>query len=202
MAAIGGLANDLLRKSSNEDSNYFEPPPRYFHFASDVEKQLYVIGGHTLERRRMERIVDVFSFDPWLESWQGVTATGHLPQNCVEGACAAIGSNLYIYGGEVYNRMVRQYSCSLHQLDTKTMIWTRLQDGPSQKSGCRMISYGDKLLLFGGFGIPSTSTQPGAEFYKRQISDRTGWTNELHTYDIKEGELGSIIIHALILQVT
>ncbi len=48
----------------------------------------------------------------------------------------------------------------------------------------------DQLILFGGYGYPSGPTQPGAEFIKStKYTDGSGWTNELHSYSLKEGEL-------------
>ena len=58
-----------------------------------------------------------------------------------------------------------------------------------RKAGCEMVSYGSKLVLFGGCGIPSGPTQPGAEFVKSsKYTDGIGWTNELHTFDLIKGE--------------
>ena len=59
-------------------------------------------------------------------------------------------------------------------------------------SGCGMVAYGDhQLVLFGGFGIPSSETtqaQLGSVFFRRNsISGEKGWTNELKVYNIEEG---------------
>ena len=52
-----------------------------------------------------------------------------------------------------------------------------------------MIAQDSKLVLFGGYGIPSGPIQRGAEFIKqRDFTDGRGWTNEVHTFDLKEGE--------------
>ena len=54
-----------------------------------------------------------------------------------------------------------------------------------------MIAYDKKLVLFGGYGIPSGPTQPGAQFVKNtQYTSGSGWTNELHVFDLEEGEDG------------
>ena len=50
-----------------------------------------------------------------------------------------------------------------------------------------MVTYGSKLVLFGGYGPTSGPTQPGAEFVKSG-KNTSGWTNELHTFDVGEGE--------------
>ena len=52
-----------------------------------------------------------------------------------------------------------------------------------------MIEFDKKLLLFGGYGYPSGPTQPGAKFIKNsKYSYGRGWNNELHLFDLKEGE--------------
>ena len=61
--------------------------------------------------------------------------------------------------------------------------------GPIRKSGCKMISHDNQLLLFGGYGVPSGPTQPGAEFVNNaNYTDSRGWTNELHTFCLEQGE--------------
>ena len=58
-----------------------------------------------------------------------------------------------------------------------------------RKIACGLIAFDRKLLLFGGDGIPSGRTQRGAKFIKdSDYSDGSGWTNELHLFDLKEGE--------------
>jgi hypothetical protein len=50
-----------------------------------------------------------------------------------------------------------------------------------------MVVYGSKLVLIGGYGYPSGHT--GAQFIKDGIfTDGAGWTNELHSFNLKEGE--------------
>ena len=57
-----------------------------------------------------------------------------------------------------------------------------------RKVGCGMVACDSKLVLFGGYGIPSGPTQSGAEFIKNSTyTDGRGWTNEVHTFD-KQGE--------------
>ena len=87
-----------------------------------------------------------------------------------------------MYGGSDGSRDLN----SLHQLDTQSWTWSDLKSGPMRKFACRMIAFDRKLLLFGGYGIPSAPTQPGAKFIKD--SNDTDVTNELHLFDLKEGE--------------
>ena len=62
-----------------------------------------------------------------------------------------------------------------------------------------MIAFDKKLLLFGGYGYPSHSTQPGAKFIMNsKSSGGRGWTNELHLFDLKEGEG---VLHCAIIMI-
>jgi len=58
-----------------------------------------------------------------------------------------------------------------------------------RKAGCGMVPYGqDRLALFGGAGIPTGPTQPGATFTKDTNSTGgEGRSNELHIFNINEG---------------
>ena len=55
---------------------------------------------------------------------------------------------------------------SLHKLDVSTMTWTELKlakesEIPMKMSGCGLVSYGkNKLVLFGGCGVPTEESQP------------------------------------------
>ena len=52
-----------------------------------------------------------------------------------------------------------------------------------------MIFYDSKIVLFGGYGEPSDYIyiQTGAKFDKSRYGN-SGYTNELHSFSLKEGE--------------
>ena len=170
-------------------SAFSEPSPRRSHFSVAVEGQIYVYGGLTEDFRREKSSLasTVHLFIPCLESWQERRLKGPPPPGVYNGACASVGHHAFFYGGlDGTNR-----HGSLHQLNTSTLIWSvkSTTGPPMRKTGCRMISYDDKLLLYGGYGIPSGPTQPGAEFIKDpRFTDGSGWTNELHTFCLEGGE--------------
>ena len=87
---------------------------------------------------------------------------------------------------------------SLHQLDTQSWTWSELtKSGPMRKAGCGMIAFDRNLLLFGGYGLPSGPTQPGAKFINdSKYTYHRGWTNELHLFDFKKGEEG--VLHSVL----
>ena len=53
------------------------------------------------------------------------------------------------------------------------------------KSGCGMIAFRNNLVVFGGYGIPEKPLDPHSHFISG-IGGK-GWTNELHIYNLSEG---------------
>lgn len=158
---------------------FSEPSPRWGHFSTAVEGQLYVYGGRTEDfaQERSSLASTVHVFDPSQESWQEKRPEGPAPPGLVDGACASVGHHAFFYGG---HDGTEQHG-SLHQLDTRTLSWTQLSaSGPMRTSACEVISYDDKLLLFGDH------TQSGAK--NAGFNDGGVSTNELHTFCLKGGE--------------
>ena len=164
----------------------WEPTPRSFFFAATVEGKLMIWGGLTELIQTEELDEEIASaveiFDPYKEEWLRTSTYGAHPPRLLNGACASVGHNLYVYGGcrgaEEYGR--------LYQLDTRTLTWTLLAGytahGPRKKTACQMIPYEDRLVLFGGCGPPHGSTQP-------VLGDVEEDTNELHLFDLEEGKI-------------
>lgn len=169
----------------------FEPPPRWGHFSAPINGYLYVWGGRTenfSSAEQNEAQSTLYILDPYLESWEKKIFDGSHHPGVYSGACASTGQNLYLFGGHDGD-ICRS---SLYQFNTKTLKWTELvaDEGPMGKTGCRMIIFDGKLLIFGGYGIPSGPTQPESEFIENnRFTDGRGWTNELHSFNLKEGEV-------------
>jgi N-acetylneuraminic acid mutarotase len=161
-----------------------EPSPRFGHQSALVEEKLYVSGGRT----KSGVASSVHSFDPFLEFWTEEKYHGAPPPKLYDGACASAGHHLYVCCGYDGSR----YQSSLHQLDTKLGTWKQFSSGGPmmRKRGSRMVTYDNKLVLLGGYGYPTGPTQPGAEYVMdSSCTSGVGWTNELHTFDLQEGEL-------------
>ena len=176
-------------------TKFCEPSPRFFHGASQVGGRCYLWGGRVQDfsesgRRKLASTVEIF--DPCLETWEEHPTTGVPPPGLVHGACTSLLDSLYWFGG--YDDSSRYNS--LHRLDPTTLEWRELQPlnkagGPMRKVGCGMVSFlQDQLAMFGGYGNPTGPTQPGAMFTKNTDPDLTngsGWSNELHVFNITEG---------------
>ena len=179
----------------------YEPSPRFFHGTAAVRGRCYLWGGCVQDfsasgRRKLTSTVEIF--DPYLETWEKHPITGDPPPGLCSGACTSLLDSLYWFGG--YDG-TSHYN-SLHRLDTTTFEWREIQplnqaDGPMRKIGSRMVPFlQDKLAVFGGCGIPTGPTQPGAIFTKdTRYTDGWGWSNELHVFNITEGIVGTVLPH-------
>ena len=181
-------------------SKLYEPSPRFAHGAAAVGGRCYLLGGRVQDfsasgRRKLLLTVEIF--DPHLETWEEHHTTGVPPPGLYEGACTSLLDSLYWFGGcddsSCYN--------SLHRLDTTTLEWRDIQplnqaDGLMRKNGSGMVSFlQDRLAVFGGYGICTGPTQPGAMFTKdTHHTDGRGWSNELHVFTITES-MSALSVH-------
>ena len=153
-----------------------EPSPRSRHFSAAVVDELYVWGG---DGSLGEGVVTsiVHHYDPDSETWNTNTCEGPHPPGIGYGACASAGHHLYTYGGWDEGGNVQG---TLHLLDTRSRRWKLIssEGGPMRKRGSKMIVYDSKIVLFGGLG-------------------ESGETNELHTFNLKEGERLHIAMYPL-----
>ena len=185
---MAGVVQSLLGRKP------YEPLPRYGHCVIPVNGKLYAWGGRIQdwsENSRKNLASALETFDPYVELWENQSTTGVLPPGLIDGACTAIGESMYNYGGTDG----WSYFNTFHQLGTARRQWREVEvhnpsEGPIAKAACAMISYdGDKLVLIGGYGIPTGPIQPGSTFIRdSRYTDGRGWTNELHLFHLREGE--------------
>ena len=173
----------------------YEPSSRFWHSAASVEGFLYIWGGNTLDFKlqncRRELAGKIEKFDPVNDVWRQLKTTGTPHPGLSAVACASFGEYVYAYGGFDGE----QLQGVLSQLDLKTLNWSQLSyveladDGPMKKDACGMAHFSDdKLVLIGGYGYPTGPVQPRSLFVRNELfNDGTGWTNEIHIYNIHEG---------------
>ena len=153
-----------------------EPSPRSRHFSAAAVDKLYLWGGDGGLGKSVVASI-VHHYEPDSETWNTNTCEGPHPPGIREGACASAGHHLYTYGGWDEGGNVQG---TLHLLDTRSMRWKLIssESGPMKKRGSRMVIYDSKIVLFGGSG-------------------KGGKTNELHTFNLKEGERLHIAMYPL-----
>ncbi len=170
----------------------YQPAPRFGHYTVSIAGKVYVWSGCGAEGVKRQSVVEVI--DGIVEEWQQKTTTGVPPPPMYRGACAAVGTSMYVtcgYDGASW------YS-SLHSLDSVSYVWNGVQptnpgDGPMEKFGCGMISIDDdKLALIGGYGKPTHPLQPGATFVRNtNYTDGRGWTDAFHLFHTNESKFTS-----------
>ena len=160
--------------------------------------ELYLYGGFVENFRETipQLTKSIQIYEPFTEAWKEVPTTGTPPQGLFEGAATYSDHLLYTYGGT--NGQLD--SASLNQLDTRSNTWTQLsaqhENGPMRKCGCGIIYYNNSLVICGGFGVPSSELQAGSQLTEHK--DGSGWTNEIHMFNISEGNKLSFVCFACI----
>ena len=189
--------------AAKDDARLYEPSPRVGHYDSCISDNIYVCFGFTGDSsatamRELSRQLEVY--DCYSKTWVQRKTTGTPPPGLFYGACTSINDKLYAHGG--YGGGDSRYTGTLSQLDTSTMEWKLLISdiGPMKKVGARMIALKDEqLAILGGFGIPTSPTQPGSSFVRdSSSSDGRGWTNEFHIFNTSNGMLLLVIARCII----
>ena len=175
--------------------NIYQPKPRAAPYSSAVKGRCVVFAGRTddflkLSKKELSSTVEVF--DLYLEQWRVLKTTGSPPKGLFHGACCSTpNGELYVYGG--YDGS--SYYGGLYKLamSSQELKWSQLSvesdlNGPMRKAGSRMVCFDNKkLAVIGGKGIPHGPPQPGSRFREsKRYTDGSGYTNEIHFYDIEE----------------
>ena len=164
----------------------------------DIKSCLGSDEGHGSRRIQLE-LNCIEQFDPYLEVWRQLNTTGTPHPGIVGAVCASVADQLYMYGG--HNG--KAYEGGLSLLNLQTLTWSQLcqeatnDGGPMKKDSCGIfILRGDTLVVIGGYGIPTGPTeQPGATFVQdTRFTDGCGWTNEIHTFNINQGNQATTVI--------
>ena len=177
-------------------SSRYQPAPRFYHSAAQVGHKTYLWGGRTQNfstsgRKTLQSEIEIFNC--FHETWSKKNVNGAAPPGLCAGACTVVFETLYHFGG--YDGHSRYNT--LHSLDTVSLDWRALHchtenpaNQPMQKSGCGLVTYADaaSLVLFAGYGVPHSPTQPGSRIVQNtNFSDGRGWTNELHLFNLTNG---------------
>ena len=158
------------------------PPPRSSSLVASTEDKLYLWGGYKDAKPKAVHIYNVVSMVLWEWAWmREITEGSHPPAGLFRGGCSVSGLHIYLYGG----RHGLFLSGSLYKMNTDNWSWSELSNcsagGPVRKSGCRMITYKDQLVVVGGCYKDLDCKQPGSTYEE-------GWTNELHCYSLTIGK--------------
>ena len=156
----------------------FSPSPRSSSFLASATDRLYLWSGNEDAEPNT-----VYMYSVNTETWiREFTKGPHPPAGLYNGGCSLAGQHIYLYGGIC----VSSRSGSLYRMNTDNWNWSELSNcsGPVRKSGCRMITYKDQLVVVGGFyGFE----EPDGSRYE------DGYTNELHCYSLTTGKSEALL---------
>ena len=196
-----------------------KPDGRFWHSSQCFGEKVYIWGGRTPQYRRkrnketpgQQTVVTIEEFNSRTRSWHSRGTDGDPHPGLSEVACASFETFLYFYGGN----SGKDLNGVLSQLDLNRMTWLRLSSEkakkcPMKKDACGMVHFKtnggkQKLLVMCGYAQSNDggNTQNGGSSDENSrfrvqenenATETTGWTNEIHLFNIESGHEGLIIM--------
>ncbi|XP_019853341.1 PREDICTED: probable serine/threonine-protein kinase mps1 [Amphimedon queenslandica] len=132
--------------------------------------------------------------------WEQKPTTGNPPLGILGYVSAAIGNEIFYFGGGCNHDSC--YHNSLYSFNVDTFTWRELSPttphhGPMIKAHCSMVAFQlngkDYLAVIGGQGPSSnnTPTQPNAQYNSKGMAPGLKRTNEIHYYKLSSGKWSS-----------
>ena len=175
----------------------YQPVERSYHSTIKVEDHLYMWGGwqpglpgvhDSEEKRAMCSVMEVCHLASG--RWEQKPTTGTPPLGVRGYAAAAIGNEIFYYGGWcghpgcMHNSL---FSFNVNTFNWKELSPTSPHHGPRMKYLCDMVAVQldgeDYLVVIGGTGPSDNNTpkQPGAQYSVVRC-------NEIHYYKLSSGQ--------------
>ena len=185
----------ISRRPASGPARLYEPTARSGHCAALLNDKVFMLAGRPADFDRVKESLaaQVETFDLITETWSQEHTTGDPPPGLYYGCCATCAGLLYHYGG--YDG--RKHYSSLSKFDPTSLNWTLVGkdsiNGPMPKSNCAMVCFGEVLWVFAGAGMIRTRPiQLGSTF--SDLQPGLGWTNELHSFHTRTGQLTSLLL--------
>ena len=166
------------------------PTSRIFQASFSHRGHVYVWGGLAEEPGR-DVLKHVDRFDTYLEKWDDHHAleTTRIPHpGQFYAAYTSYECYMYLYGG---CSLEGEHNSVISRLNVNTLEWTSLcasswaNGGPKKKSGLRMMYLkNNRLVMIGGYGPYSVSTDTQSTFVTDEKHPDHGWSNEVHIFHI------------------
>jgi hypothetical protein len=149
------------------DGDSETPGPRSSHALAYVAPYVYLLAGERAPRVPVDDSGAVWRInltdpDPEQKKWERVETNGDAPPPCIAPAVAAIGPDIYAFGGRIAVAMEQGVLGDLYRLDTSTFTWkkawNRPADGaaasacPDPRSYHAAAALQGKFWVFGGCG--------------------------------------------------
>lgn len=169
--AINTCYNQLYR---------FEPPKHAVTPISISDSLMIGCTGHTVSSSSSSSTLAIPSnaaLPTNQGTWKAIISPNTPGHRCSHQAVLHNNTSLYLYGGEFATANQFYHYNDTWKLDLPTNKWQRIESkkSPSARSGHRMLSWRNYILLFGGF-------------YQTLTHDR--WFNDLWVLDTRSGNGG------------
>lgn len=137
-----------------------DPPSRRLNFsfiAHPGKDQLILYGGEYFNGQKTFVYNDLFFYNIHNNTWTVIKAPGGPPPRCGHQmvASSAKGGQLWVFGGEFASPTQSQFyhyrDLWVFHLDTKQWEKITSPNGPSARSGHRMVLNKKQIIVFGGF---------------------------------------------------
>ncbi|KAJ8951339.1 hypothetical protein NQ318_009273 [Aromia moschata] len=137
-----------------------EPPSRRLNFsfvAHPDKEQVILYGGEYFNGQKTFVYNDLFFYDIANKTWSIVKAPGGPPPRCGHQmvVTSANKGQLWVFGGEFASPIQSQFyhyrDLWVYHIATKKWEKITSPNGPSARSGHRMVFVKKKIILFGGF---------------------------------------------------
>jgi len=145
-----------------------------------VGNKIYIFGGRCHEDYNWHYYNDLWSFDTETWTWERISPKGNPPEARCKHAAAAVGRDIFIYGGYAYRSAKAQYLDDVYRYDTVANRWFKcLPTGISPPGRWQhTISVIDNTLyIFGGYLKVSSA-------HNQEWED--SFPNSLYILDVKQ----------------
>lgn len=158
---LAALIDQYAARPKSDVRDEVVPPPTPRANASLTAhprlEELLLFGGEIFDGKRATLFSDLFRYGIKRNEWRLVSSAPCPPPRASHQAVAVPSDppTLFVFGGEYSSPTQTQFYHykDLWALDLVSWTWTKVEakNGPSARSGHRMVLLRDKLAVFGGF---------------------------------------------------
>lgn len=123
---------------------------------TSLKDEIYFFGGEFFNGRNTDVYNDFYAYNTTKNEWKLIKAKGPTPRSGTTMVSVETdGGQLWIFGGEFASPSQLQFihfkDIWVYRLNTKSWEKINAPNGPSARSGHRMVASKKKLFVFGGF---------------------------------------------------
>ncbi|XP_019858593.1 PREDICTED: kelch domain-containing protein 2-like isoform X2 [Amphimedon queenslandica] len=159
--------------------------------ACTINEMVYILCGRDSSTLESPTSFKIRTLNTDTHQWSQLLTEGDTPSFTACSTCVLIGHCIYTFGGWARGIVTND----VHQYNITSQSWRELEPTdrshePMMKNKHGMVTHGNALLIFGGYGCPKVGSKfqegAGYVFDVQSLLSTLMWTNELHLFDIEE----------------